>query len=76
MFEFKGRDSRIVLQDFIKSLKETYHPLNKELDYSFKINSNPYIANKPELDKQTNCSVCKNEFIDSKDKHLHHEHKI
>ena len=73
-FEFKGRDHKTVLQAFIKSLIDTCKELNIELNA--KIDMNLSSQEKQKLNQQTKCFVCSNSFKDSKDRHLHHDHKI
>ena len=65
-FLFKGRNPRSVLRDYLKSLKETCDTLNNELFESNKIDYEQYLREKNDLNQQTHCFVCKENFEEIK----------
>ena len=74
-FILKGKNTKQVLRDFLRSLKKTSDILNRELELSYGIDMNQYIDQMDEINNQTECFVCGQEFNREKGFHLHHDHK-
>lgn len=65
-FLFKGSNPKAVLRAYLKSLKESCDTLNKELEFYSKIDYEQYYKQRAELNKQTHCFVCKENFEEIK----------
>jgi len=74
-FMFKGRNSREVLREFMRGLKNVSDVLNRELEVNYSIDRIQLINQMDEIKTQTECFVCGKEFFGEKDVHLHHDHK-
>ena len=72
---FETHCSKEVLRDFMRSLKKTSDRLNRELEVSYGIDMKQYIEEMEEINNQTECFVCGQEFNGEKGVHLHHDHK-
>ena len=74
-FIFKGKNTKQVLRDFMRSLKKTSDTLNRELEVSYSVDMIQYMDQMEEINNQTECFVCGQEFFGEKGFHLHHDNK-
>ena len=72
---FKGKNTKQVLGDFLRSLKKTSDTLNRELNKNYGIDQKQYFNQMDEIQNQTECFVCGHEFFGEKGFHFHHDYK-